>query len=171
MMFDTPLRVLIEAMPPNSKNWIDIFSALLTPVIALIAAYVAWQQYKVNKLRLQHELYERRLRVYKAVQVFLSKILRDGDVKFEQCIQFYSDASEATFLFDDTIQKFIDDIYKKAIDMHTLYERMYPPDKSPGLSTGEERSRVVRENSELFKQLIDKLSDSKKLFRKYMGIK
>ena len=71
MKFDNPLRVMIESMPPNSNNWIDILSALLTPLIALIAVYVAYQQHKINKIRLQHELYERRLRVYKAVQTFM----------------------------------------------------------------------------------------------------
>jgi len=170
MKFDNPLRVIIEAMPLNSKTWVDIFSALLTPTIALIAAYIAYHQYKVNKLRLRHELYERRLRVYKAVQSFLSEILRAGDAKFDRCSQFYADASEAAFLFDNTIQKFIDDIYKKAIEMHALYEKMYPSDGSPGLPVGKERDKVVHENSALCKWLMDQLSIPKKLFRKYMGI-
>lgn len=171
MTFDTPLRVLIEAMPLNGKNWIEILSALLTPVIAVIAVYVAWQQYKINKLRLRHELYERRLRVHKTVQIFLSDILRNGDIKFEQCSQFYADASEATFLFDKSIQQFIDDIYKKAVDMHAFHESMYPSDGSPGLPVGEERNGVAHKNSELCKWLIEQLSVSKKLFRKYMGIR
>jgi len=143
----------------------------LTPVIAFIVAYIAYQQYKINKLRLRHELYERRLRVYKAVQAFLSEILRGGDIGFDRCSQFYADASEATFLFDKSVQEFIDEIYRKAIDMHALHERMYPSDGSPALPVGEERSRVVHENSELLKWLVDQLSISKELFRKHMGVK
>ena len=171
MKLDDPLRVIIEAMPLNNKSWVDIFSALLTPTIALIAVYIAYHQYKVNKLRLHHELYERRLRVHKAVQAFLSEILRGGDIRFDRCSQFYADASEASFLFDNTVQKFIDDIYKKAIDMHAFHEKMYPSDGSPGLPVGAERNKVVDENSKLCKWLIDQLSVSKKLFRKYMAIK
>jgi hypothetical protein len=150
---------------------VDVFSALLTPVIALTAVYIAYQQYKINKLRLRHELYERRLHVYKAVQSFLSEILIKGDVEFARCTQFYADASEATFLFDKYVQKFIDEIYKKAINMHALQERMYPPDGSPGLPVGGERTKVAKESEELLKWLTDKLPASKDLFHKQMGIK
>ncbi len=43
---------------------IDVFSALLTPVIAAIAVYVAYQQWQTNRRRLQLDLYDRRLRIY-----------------------------------------------------------------------------------------------------------
>jgi hypothetical protein len=46
---------------------IDLLSAALTPLIAAIVAYIAYQQYRVNRLRLSHDLFERRLKIFEAV--------------------------------------------------------------------------------------------------------
>ena len=59
------LRIIVESMPSASLSWIDILAALLTPTIALIALYIAYQQYKINQQRLRHETYERRLEFIK----------------------------------------------------------------------------------------------------------
>ena len=165
------IRAIVESMPSSSSSWIDVLSGLLTPLIALIAVYIAYQQYRTNSLRLRHEVYERRLRVYKAVQAFLSEIMREGDIDFPRTSHFYAEASEAAFLFDREIQTFIDDLHAKAIDLHTLHERIYPSDGSPGLPVGEERSKVAHENGELLKWLIHQLPKSKDLFGKHMRIK
>ena len=55
----------------NYKVYIDIFSALLTPTIALVTTYIAIQQYRNNRAKLRHELYDRRVAVYNAVGNFL----------------------------------------------------------------------------------------------------
>jgi len=153
------------------KAIVETLSGFLTPLIALIAVGIAYQQYKLNQFRLRHEVYERRLRVYKAVQSFLSQILRDGDVDYPRTSQFYADASEAAFLFDKSVQQYIDELYGKAIALHSLQEKMYPSDASPGLPVGEERSKVAEENSGLLKWFEHQLSESKTLFRKHMGVK
>jgi hypothetical protein len=116
------LRIIVESMPEASLSWIATLSALLTPIIALIAIYIAYQQYKINQQRLRHETYERRLRVYKAVQKHLSNILRTGKTSYQECTLFYSDASEAAFLFDNSVMDKIDEIYNKSLDMVELYE-------------------------------------------------
>jgi hypothetical protein len=60
------------------KPYVDLFAALLTPVIAIIATYIAYQQYRANQLKLRHELYDRRLLLYNAVAEFLAHIVREG---------------------------------------------------------------------------------------------
>ena len=56
---------------------IQMFSALLTPVIAAIAVYIAHQQWQTNCRRLELDSCDRRLRVYQAVSQFISKVLTD----------------------------------------------------------------------------------------------
>ncbi len=165
------IRVIVESMPSSPSSWTDILSGLLTPLIALVAIYIAYQQYRINSLRLRHDVYERRLRVYKAVQAFLSEIMRQGDIDFLRTSQFYAEASEAAFLFEEEIQTFIDDLHAKAIDLHSFHERMYPSDGSSGLPVGEERSKVAHENGELLKWFIHQLPKSKELFGKHMRIR
>lgn len=157
-------------MPAQGTSWVEVLSALLTPAIALIALFIAYQQYRVNQFRLRHELYERRLRVYKAVQSFLSDIVREGGTDYPRCAEFYREASEAVFLFEPSVQEYIEEIYSKAIDLVAAKERLYPPDGSPGLPVGDERTQVSQAKADLLKWLVKQLSASKELFRAKMGV-
>lgn len=79
-------HVVIDSLPQSSSNWIEILSSSLTPVIAVIALYIAIQQYKTNKQRLRHELYEKRLAIYNVVKMHLSKVAREGTITTPDCI-------------------------------------------------------------------------------------
>ena len=165
------LRVVIESIPTTETSWINVMSALLVPIIAIMGIYIAYQQFRINEQRLRHETYERRLAIYKAVQKYLSEMLREGTTTFQRTLEFYSEASEAAFLFDASVQDKIDEIYKQSIDMTAAYEKMYPSNGSPGLPVGEERSRVAEEHSRLLKWHMDELSSSKLFFAKKLGLK
>lgn len=47
-----------------AQQWLDISKGLLTPLIAGIIGYVAWQQWKLNERKLKLELYDSRKRAY-----------------------------------------------------------------------------------------------------------
>lgn len=165
------LHIAVDAMPATDPSWVDYLSALLVPAIAVIGICIAYQQYRINKQRLRHETYERRLSVYKCVQRYLSEILRDGKTTFDRAVQFNSDASEAAFLFDDSVQNKIDDIYKKSLDMAAAREEMYPDDGSPGLPVGEERKQISEKHSQLLGWHITQLKESRQFFAKKLGLK
>lgn len=107
------LYIIVEKLPKPDSSWVDILSALLVPCITIIGAIIAFQQYQINRQRLRHELYERRLVVYRAIQQYLSEITREGKTTYERVSQFYAEASEAFFLFDDSFQLSIDEIHNK----------------------------------------------------------
>lgn len=44
----------------NPKTWIDVSSALLTPLVAIIMAYIAWQQWRTGERKRRQELFEMR---------------------------------------------------------------------------------------------------------------
>ena len=165
------MHISDDSIPSSEQSWIDTMSALLVPLIAIIGIYIAYQQYRINKQRLRHETYERRLAVYKAVQRYLSEILRDGKTSYDRALQFNSEASEATFLFDQSVQQKIDEIYLKSIDMVANYEKMYPSDGSQGLPVGDDRSEVAKINTELLKWHINQLKESRPFFAKKLGLK
>lgn len=164
------VHIIVDSLPKDSQSWVDILSALLVPVIAIVGLYVAYQQYQINKQRLRHETYERRLAVYKSVQRYLSEILREGKTTYNRAHQFNSEASEAAFLFDSSVQDKIDEIYQKSINMAFTYEKMYPEDGSPGIPVGEERNKVVEENSALREWHMKELKSSRKFFAKKLGL-
>jgi len=106
---------------------IDFFSGLLTPTIAVLAAYIAWQQWRTNHLRLKHELFNRRYELYEVITSFISGIVTRGSVQPNADAQFLRDTKTVTFLFDKRIQAFIEEIYRKAVDLyalHTMQDRL-----------------------------------------------
>ena len=48
------------------ETTLAISDALLTPTIASIGAYIAWQQWKAYNLKLKLDRYDRRVRIYEA---------------------------------------------------------------------------------------------------------
>jgi len=166
-----PLSVFVESLPPVETGWVEVLAALLTPTIAILAVVIAYLQYKINAQRLRHEMYERRLGVYKIVQGYFGKILQTGDVTFPACVNFYADTAEATFLFKQKIPNWIDGVYKKSLRMARLHEEMYPADGSPGLPVGEDRTRVATEHSELLQWHIDEMKKAKELFQPYLNLR
>lgn len=100
---------------------IDLFSGLLTPTIAVLAAYIAWQQWRTNNLRLKHELFNRRYELYEMITFFISGILTRGSVQPNSDTQFLRDTKTAVFLFNKRIQEFIQEIYQKAVTLDTLH--------------------------------------------------
>jgi hypothetical protein len=153
------------------KHIIEGLSAGLTPLIAAVMTYIAYQQWRTNKNRLTHELYDRRSTVFKAVRDFYGEMGDAGTVKYGIVMKFYATTAEAEFLFGDEVREHIEELYKKGMHLASLHEKMYPSTGEPGLPVGEERSRVAEEHRQLhlwFHQ--DGITETRKRFRKYLAV-
>ena len=73
------------------KTVLVLLSGAPTPLIAIITAYIAYQQYRVNKLNLKHVLYEKRLAVLRMIFNFYENVIREGTVNYPTCHRFYYD--------------------------------------------------------------------------------
>ena len=101
----------------SMQAWIDVFSALLTPVIAAIAVYVAYQQWQTNRRRLQLDLYDRRLRIYQAVSQFISKVLTGLSPEPQDFSDYWRDTAEADFLFGTDIRDYLRTLAARAAEL------------------------------------------------------
>jgi hypothetical protein len=93
---------------------LQILQGLLTPVIAVIAVYIAWQQYKVNERKFAFDQYERRLHVYQEVHAFLMLVIRDFKPEVSDLQKFTVVTAEADFLFKSEISDYVDKMVKRA---------------------------------------------------------
>jgi H+/Cl- antiporter ClcA len=89
---------------------LEIFQGLLTPLIAALAAYIAWQQWQTNVYRLRLDRYDRRLRIYKDVMAFIALVSRDFEPTFEEVLSFARETVEADFLFGEEVTTFINEV-------------------------------------------------------------
>lgn len=97
------------------KDLIDISTALLTPVVAAIGIYIAIQQWRINKKRFNHELFDRKFHMFQATQNFIREVLRDIKVENDDIYTFLTETKGALFIFDTEIVDYLDTLYKKAI--------------------------------------------------------
>jgi hypothetical protein len=149
------------------KSSIDFLSALLTPLIAIIAVYIAWQQFRNAQLKLKHDLYERRLEVFKAVSQFIGTAVQLAYLKNEDLFALLRETNQSYFLFDDDVSQYIHELYLKGVDFSYINTRLHG--KAP--ISQEERERLADKNGELLKWFSQQFEVSRKLFGKYMRIR
>jgi hypothetical protein len=151
-----------------TEQVIEISKALLTPLIAIVATYIAWQQWKTNQQKLKLERYERRLRVYEEVRKILSIILRDAKASTEDLLKFRTSVSEADFLFGPEIPEYIDEIYKRGLNLWRWNQeyRDYTQEKPEGY----DHKKVVEEMHKELRWLTEQSGPAKEKFKKYLDI-
>jgi hypothetical protein len=102
------------------KSYIDILSAALIPVIAIITTYIAIQQFYTNKLRLKHEMYDRRIKIYLELLAILGDLLKNGDAGNDEFNKLYLLSAQFPFIFKVVNIKYIHSIHDNMNSLHTL---------------------------------------------------
>ena len=117
------------------NDWPTILSALLTPFIALIAVYIAFQQWKTNRAnqetdakRLKLEQYDKRFAIYDTARTFLKEIVVSSLISDEMLVKYWVGINPARFLLDDDLTKYLEEIEKKAVDLQTIQIEAQGPD-------------------------------------------
>jgi len=155
---------LIQAAQ-NCKDWVDYLSALLVPTIAILGSIIAYQQWRTNAKRLRHELFDRRYEQFTVVREFLGSIMTSGKSKPDEQMKFLSGTRGVRFIFDKEIAEYIDKtIWHLAIELECLDSEL------EGVPVGEKRSKNVKRQSEIKKQLYEELKTLEEKFAKYLQL-
>ncbi len=155
-----------KTKPPNDEfnfktgqmNFSNVLNGLLTPLIAIIAVYIAFQQYHSNKkqgelklkldsnnselerkrlsleeYRVKLDLYNKRFRIFEETKKVLHKIAQEGHINLIELRDFRFSTNESKFLFDDEICQLLEELKTKAIELNQAGEKLkdlsqYPVD-------------------------------------------
>lgn len=139
--------------------------------ITILLAYVAYQNYRINRatLRIQKdkfrlELFNRRHVILKALQKLLTDFNKNGMVARPVLNEFSIETADAEFLFGEDIKVYVDDVIKKSLRMIHLHERL-----GAGRQTTEKQIKNIADeiyNLEMW--FGEQYNESKKIFRKYL---
>ncbi len=146
----------------------DVSKALLTPLIAIVATYIAWQQWQTNRQKLVLDRYDRRLRVYEEVRKILSIILRDAGASYDDLLRFRTSVSEADFLFGPDITEYIDELYERGVKLQ-YWNGEYRDYTQPKPEGYDHKKIVDGKHSELT-WLTAQFEPAKQKFKKYLDI-
>ena len=148
-----------------------ISQGLLTPVVAAIAAYIAWQQYAVNRDKLKLDLYHKRLNVYQALSQFIGSIMVHGDLKYEALRDFDSGRAEADFVFadDEAIRNLIINI--RNVSLSVMASNVEYRDWSQEAPPGYDHRHVVETKHDGLRWLAEQQDVARKLFKPYLSLR
>jgi len=128
----------------TAKDILTVSSGLLTPFVAIIGLWIARQQWRTNHLKVQHELYERRLAVYISLLDFLVPIFSDCNIDEPAMNRFLWKTRESCFLFGKNIETYLQLIYDKAVDLNRLHSQIHESNLPDA-----DRSRLIDERKQL----------------------
>ncbi len=149
-------------------NITRVLGALLTPIIAIIATYIAWQQWKTSYQKLNLDRYDRRLRIYEEVTKILVVIVREADASYEELARFRVSVAEADFLFGPDIAEYVDEIYERGVRLHGWNEQYR--DGAQIKPAGYDHQKVVDEMHKELNWLLKQLETVIVKFNKYMSV-
>jgi hypothetical protein len=149
---------------------ISVLQGLLTPLIAIIATYIAWQQWKGNQLKLKMDRYDRRLRVYQEVVKMLKECANGELREFRVIIDFGASTAEADFLFGPEIREYLDEISSRAAKLRSA--NVQYRDHTQPVPAGYDHEKIVNEMSVQTNWFVEQLVGfiAKDKFGQYLNI-
>lgn len=106
----------------SRPTWTQILTALAVPSALVIAVGNAWWQSRLSRRQLKQAIFEKRFAVYLTVRDFIGRVCKTLDVKLQECFTFQYDTNQAEFLFEPPVQTFINEVYRKATELHSVNE-------------------------------------------------
>lgn len=135
----------VEACAPH---WTAYASALLTPVVAAFAVWIAQQQSATAQNKLRFDLFEKRFLIYEGAYNFLGSIMTRGRVDDEEMNIFVNAIHAAKWIVAQEIADYLDrEVYKPAIALQCLEAEL------AGLPVGDDRKKNLAQQSEIKRSL------------------
>jgi hypothetical protein len=143
--------------------WLQYLQAFALVAIPAIGVWLAWQQVQIARAKLQHDLYDRRYRVFDTTRKLLSEIVIHQNPSHEDLREFVRGIGDATFLFDTDLTRYLADLQRRALDMYSIHELM---NMSP---LDAQREFSIRE-SENFLWLVEQLDTVVDKFKPFLQL-
>ena len=99
----------------SGANAFEIVFGLATAFIALTVAIVSVRQYRVERMKLRHDLFDRRFAVFKTAQLFVSKVIQDAELPADEYTDFVDAWQRSRFLFGNDVSDYLDELRKRSL--------------------------------------------------------
>lgn len=156
---------ITSALPEADPHWTAYVTALVVPVIALIAAWVAFRQWQIARNKLKLDLFDKRMAVYEVVRKTLGVATSHGKLTQNDELEYLSGIRTAQWLFGPDVSKYLQEtLWHKIVDFG-LHNTM-----SSGPAS-DERTRHVHARAETFRWLVDQYEELDKICSPYLLLK
>lgn len=151
-------------MQLNVSLWVNILAAALTPTIALLGIYIAWQQMQITKTKFNYELFDKRYKIFEATKNFINLIQNNGSIDDRKIEIFMLKTSDSEFLFDKSVNNYLAELRIKAATMSSAQTTLKTAPE------GVDRGRAPQVWRDLITEFMDQLTVMKEKFRPFLAI-
>ncbi len=112
------------------------------------------------------EVYDRRLPIYQTTMQFVREVVSDLRPELKLIMRFFADTDQALFLYDDSIAGYLDELFKKALRLHTvdlMRTSMRTDDREP-----DNFMALVKEQTALASWFIDQHAEIRARFAPFL---
>jgi hypothetical protein len=115
---------VLEVCDIDWNELLKVLAALLSPLIATLTVYIAWQQWKTNRRREIRESRQSKLDVYRRIKLLLRQALYSPTLDRGLYADFRDACAEADFLFDTELRAWIAELQDIAAHCMVIQEPM-----------------------------------------------
>ncbi len=146
------------------RQIVELSSALLTPMIAVIGAVIAVFQYKLARSRWRLALYDKRYPVFLSVRDYILFAVQFGQMTREGITKLVRNSIDFGFLFGDEIRDYLEELNKKGEGLKILGDRLEKrlDDK--------DRDETLTQMKKITDWFWNQIEESKRLFGAYLRI-
>ncbi len=145
---------------------LEIIGGMLTPIIAVVATYIAYQQWKTNQFKVRQDLFDRRFNVFQTTMNFLAVVLSEGKLADEVQRTFATKINEASLLLGEEMRLYLDEIRRRAERVAYIERRL----GSESNRTPDELKRLGNESDDLRKWLAAQFEGARLRFAKQLAV-
>lgn len=148
----------------------ELLLGLVAPLVALLSAWLGYRvgndQTKIERQKLRHDLYDRRMTIVRATMEFIAGIVREGNTDWPKIVEFNRATQESFFLFGAEMHGYLHEMHKKAVGLMSLNQKLH----HTNLPIGKERSEAADELAKLSIWFGDQFDEARKKFAKHMSL-
>ncbi|APZ54987.1 hypothetical protein Ga0080574_TMP4653 [Salipiger abyssi] len=143
-------------------HWTNYFSSLAPTFVALIVAYIAFQQWQTNRTSLRERLFDRRLEIFEETHTFLSEVIHKGTISETSIFRFHAAIHKGEFLFESDVISYMNEIRIASVKLleHETIARE--------ATNKEERQENIKRKYEKLGTLDEKIENIFDVFRPYL---
>ena len=148
-----------------APTWVQVLSALLVPMIAMVVGLIAYCQWRTNQNRLKLELLDRRMKYYEAALQFIGDTMAKGEVSDESLGKFGHAQYGSAFLLNDDVTEYLKELWKKGSAANVLRS------KFERLPVGDDRTLIVQKQYEAVNWIVGQREILQRKFEPFLKIK
>ena len=150
------LRYLSLACSVDWSRLGRVLTASIPPLVAVIATYIAFAQYWINRRQYRLALFERRMAVFNSTMNMIASVIQSVNPELAECIQFMRDTRDHELLFGPEVGVLINEVYRKATLLHAH------------IAVG---PHTAAQQTQTLDWFINQMGEARKVFLKYLDFR